>query len=227
MALYVIGDLHLAFGVEKPMDIFGGWEGYMEKIEENWLITVKPEDTVVLAGDTSWGMSLEQSLPDFKFIDNLPGKKLILKGNHDYWWGSVTSMKNFFEKHSITTIDFLHNNSFIVEGKAVCGSRGWMFEDGAEHNEKIIKREAIRIEASLKSVKEDAEKVLFLHYPPLYGSQELTEYINIMQEHGVKRCYYGHIHGRGHTSAVVGERYGIEFFMISSDYLGFMPKIVK
>lgn len=227
MSIYVIGDLHLAKAVEKPMDIFGGWDRYMERIEENWKNNVKEDDTIVLAGDISWAMDMKQSIPDFQFIHELPGSKIILKGNHDYWWGSLTAMYRELEKHNIDSIQFLHNNSYIVDGVALCGSRGWMFETGEDHNEKIINREALRIEASLKDAPKDAEKILFLHYPPIYGEQELTEYISIMQEYDVKECYYGHIHGKGHAFAFEGERHGITFKMISADYIDFNPLKIR
>lgn len=224
MALYCIGDLHLSVKTQKPMDIFGGWEDYMQRIRENWLAKITPEDTVVLAGDFSWGMKIEEALPDFEFIEQLPGKKLLLKGNHDYWWGSVTSMNSFLENNGISSVSFLHNNSYIVDGYAVCGSRGWLFENGQEHNEKIVNREALRIKMSLESVKDETlEKLLFLHYPPAYGDQVIESYMKIMSDFGVRRCFYGHIHGQGHRLATVGNFRNIEFVMISADYINFDP----
>ena len=223
MAIYAIGDLHLSLAAGKPMDVFEGWENYTQRIVDNWSSIVKPEDTVVLVGDISWGMDMKEAMPDFKLIEDLPGEKIILKGNHDYWWGSVTSMHKAFEENNITTIKFLHNNSYIVEGIGLCGSRGWMFESGQEHDAKIVRREAMRIEASLSSVKEDVERIMFLHYPPVYSNQELPEFIEVMQKYNVKRCYYGHIHAAGHKFAVNGEKYGIMFKMLSADYVDFTP----
>lgn len=228
MALYTIGDLHLSQTADKSMDVFEGWENYTQRIKENWNALVAPEDTVVLAGDISWGMNMEEAMADFLLIDALPGQKIILKGNHDYWWASVTSMHRAFEEHGITTIDFLHNNSYSIDGMAICGSRGWLFEDEEPHDAKIIRRERIRIDNSLNSVSENtAEKVLFLHYPPVFGDQVQEPFIEVMQKHGVKRCYYGHIHGPGHQYAVTERRYGIEFHMVSADYLNFTPLLVS
>ena len=150
MALYTIGDLHLSEYSEKPMDIFGGvWQGYRDKIINNWNELVQYDDTVVICGDISWGMSLKESLLDFRLIDSLPGKKLILKGNHDLWWDTVSKMKRFFKENDINTIDFLHNNCYFYNSAAICGSRGWAWEEGEAHDEKIWNRELLRLEASL------------------------------------------------------------------------------
>ena len=228
MAIYAIGDLHLSVAAKKPMDIFDGWENHAEKIVQNWEKKIKPEDTVVLDGDTSWGMSLAQALPDFRLIDRLPGKKIIIKGNHDYWWASVTKMKATFAENELDSLYILHNNSFSVEGVHICGSRGWLFENGQSHDAKLVNREAIRIDASIRSVGNQAgEKILFLHYPPIYGWQTLEPFIAVMQSHGIKRCYYGHIHGVGHKNAVQGIVRGIDFRMISADYIAFDPVLVK
>ncbi len=225
MALYAIGDLHLSETVNKPMGIFGGWENHTQKICENWRKNILAEDTVVLCGDTSWGMNLDEALADFKLIDSLNGKqKLILKGNHDYWWCSAAKMQNFFDLHGLSTLKILHNNSFEVENFRISGSRGWIFENGQAHDEKIINREATRIEASLKAAASlNGEGILFLHYPPLFQGQELRRYIEIMHEYGIKRCFYGHIHGAGHKIAPKGTYHGIDFVLISADYLKFCP----
>lgn len=223
MALYAIGDLHLSVAAKKPMDIFSGWDDHAERLIENWEKKIKAEDTIVLAGDTSWGMTLPTAIPDFRLIDRLPGKKIILKGNHDYWWGSMTKMMNAFAEHGLTTLSILHNNSFEVEGKWICGSRGWLFENGAAHDDKIIRREEIRIEASLKSAGDDGERLLFLHYPPVYSGQVQKRFIQLMHKYRIKRCFYGHIHGTGQKYAVQGNYCGISLTMISSDYLGFDP----
>lgn len=228
MAIYAIGDLHLSEGVEKPMDIFGGWQDYTNRLIQNWTGKITAADTVVLAGDISWGLKFSEALPDFQFIHRLPGRKLILKGNHDLWWGSVSSMNASLQKEGIDSIEFLHNNSYLVENLAVCGSRGWLFENGEEHNAKLVNRETMRMEASLASVRDFmVEKVMFLHYPPLYGEQELSTFLDVMLRYNVKRCYYGHIHGLGHRHAVQGEVYGIHFQMISADYLKFDPVLVQ
>jgi len=227
MAIYAIGDLHLSVAAKKPMDIFSGWDNHAEKLRENWSQKIKADDTVILAGDTSWGMSLAQAVPDFRLIHNLPGQKIVLKGNHDYWWSSLTKMNRALEEHGLTSIRFLHNNSYYVEGVHLCGSRGWIFENGQPHDEKIIRREALRIEASLKSrSSQPGETVLFLHYPPVFAGQTLQPFLELMHQYGVKRCYYGHIHGPSHKYAVQGRVQGIEFRMISSDYIEFDPVLV-
>ena len=210
MAIYAIGDLHLSVAAKKPMDIFSGWDNHAEKLQENWNKKIAAEDTVILAGDTSWGMSLPQAVPDFRLIHNLPGQKLILKGNHDYWWASLTKMNTVLEEHGLTSIRFLHNNSYFVQGVHICGSRGWIFENGQPHDEKIIRREALRIEASLKS----------------FAGQTLEPFLQLMHKYNVRRCYYGHIHGPAHKYAVEGRVQGIDFFMISSDYIEFDPVLV-
>ncbi|MDL2232813.1 metallophosphoesterase [Ruminococcaceae bacterium OttesenSCG-928-L11] len=227
MAIYAIGDLHLSVAAKKPMDVFPGWDNHAEKLIENWNRVVGPHDTVVLNGDTSWGMTLQQALPDFRLIHQLPGKKIIIKGNHDYWWASATKMRELFAENSLDSLYILHNNSFTVEGVHICGSRGWMFETGERHDEKLINREAMRIDASIRSVGEqEGERLLFLHYPPLYANQRLEPFLAVMHQYGIRRCYYGHIHGAGHKYAVQGMIQGIEFTMISADYIDFTPVLV-
>ena len=227
MAIFVIGDLHLSFGCDKPMDIFKGWEGYQEKLYDNWNRLISEDDTVVLAGDTSWGMSLADAVPDFKWLDALPGKKLILKGNHDYWWSSAAAIRRCFNENGITTLDIIHNNSYLVEGVNICGSRGWLFETGQAHDEKIIRREAGRIEASLKAADDNAKSILFLHYPPAYKEQEMPAFLELMRSYGISRCYYGHIHGAGHRFAIDGVYKGIDLRLISGDYIDFCPVKVE
>lgn len=230
MALFAIGDLHLSLSVEKPMDIFSGWHGYTERLCESWRSRITPEDTVVLAGDTSWGMTLDEALADLRLIDSLPGRqKLLLKGNHDYWWNSAGKMQNFFEANGLSTLKILHNNAYASDGFIICGSRGWIFENGQQHDDKIINREAGRIEASIKAGEKltenesGCEKLLFLHYPPVFGAQELGVYLDIMRKYGISRCFYGHIHGAGHKIAMKGPYKGIDFTLISADFLKFSP----
>ena len=195
MALYTIGDLHLSFYKEKPMDIFGdNWRGHAEKLRESFS-KLNDDDLTVLCGDLSWGMSLEETAPDFKFVDALPGKKLILKGNHDYWWTTAAKTKRFFREQGITTIDILHNNAFTWGDYAICGTRGWFYEEekGGEHDAKIMRREIMRLEASLKAAGERT-KLVFLHYPPIYGNYRCEEILALLKEYRVPLCYYGHIH---------------------------------
>ncbi len=232
MALYTLADLHLATDVQKPMDVFGGrWQGYTEKIVRNWNAAVKPEDTVVLGGDISWGISLEEAKGDFALIESLPGKKLILKGNHDLWWETVSKMRRFLETNGFSSIDFLHNNCFFYGSTALCGTRGWPFEEDFTdpHNEKIFKRELIRLERSLQLGSEEGveEIICFLHYPPLYSTFRCGEIIALLKEYGVKRCFYGHLHSGSLRFAVEGEQEGIEWRLVSGDHVNFAPVFLK
>jgi predicted phosphohydrolase len=208
------------------MDVFGaGWDGYVEKITAGFA-ALTSDDVCVLCGDLSWASTLDEGICDFRFIAELPGKKIILKGNHDHWWDSVTKMSAFFDKHGIRNIDILHNNCFFYGDKAICGSRGWTIEDklGAEHNEKITRREAMRIDRSLLSAGDAAEKLCFLHYPPRFNRSVCSEIVDVMRGRGVRRCWYGHIHSAGHRHAVQGDVGGIEYTMVSADYVNFTPQ---
>ena len=225
MALYTIGDLHLSLAKEKPMDIFGdNWRNHTEKLREAFS-KLTDDDLTVLCGDLSWGMSLEESAPDFAFVDALPGKKLILKGNHDYWWTTAAKTKRFFAEREITTIDILHNNAFpFGEEYAICGTRGWFYEEerGGEHDAKIMRREIMRLEASLKAAGE-RKKLVFLHYPPIYGNYRCQEILDLLKEYRVPRCFYGHIHGKGCAWAYNGWHEGTQFKLVSADFVDFTP----
>jgi len=228
MALYAIGDLHLSLGVDKPMDIFGGgWSNYVEKIEAGFS-RLEPDDVCVLCGDTSWGMSFEESLEDFKFIHGLPGKKIILKGNHDYWWATVTKIKEFFAKNGIDSIEILNNNCFFFGDIAISGTRGWLNEEqfDAEQNSKIVAREVGRLRMSLQAAGDAAEKLCFFHFPPRFNDFVCNDFVSVMDEFGVKRCWYGHIHSQGHRFAVRGEVEGICYEMISADFVDFTPQLI-
>jgi len=208
------------------MDVFGGgWSNYVEKIKEGFSI-LEPDDTCVLCGDTSWGMSLQESTPDFKFIDQLPGKKIILKGNHDYWWTTVTKMKTFFSETGIGNIEILNNNCFFYEDVAICGTRGWMVDEDTdiEFNEKIIARETARLRASLTAAGDTKIKLCFFHYPPRFRNIVYEDFIDAMNEYGVKNCWYGHVHSHGHRVATRGETDGIVYEMISADFVDFVPQ---
>lgn len=225
MALYAIGDLHLSLGTNKPMDVFGHkWANYVERIRENFS-KLNDDDVIVIAGDISWGMSLEQSLPDFQFIDALPGRKILLKGNHDYWWGTASKMKKFFAEHDITTLDILYNNAFFYGGHAICGTRGWFYEEarGEAHDRKIMLREVGRLETSLKAAG-DKMKLVFLHYPPKYLGYECPEILDLLDAYHVPLCCYGHIHSRGCRSAFQGMYHDTEFRLLSADYISFCPR---
>ncbi|MEL4105960.1 metallophosphoesterase [Oscillospiraceae bacterium WX1] len=229
MSVYAIGDLHLSFGTDKPMDVFGArWDNYVEKITAGFA-ALGDGDTCVLCGDISWGMSLSESAADFKFIDRLPGRKLILKGNHDYWWSTASKMAAFFSKEDITTIDILNNNAFIIDGAALCGTRGWFFEEetGSDHDRKVMNREVLRLEASLKAAGDAPEKLCFLHYPPVFKNYVCRGILDVLHRYNVRDCWYGHIHGLGHQYAVTGLYEGISFHMVSADYVQFSPVKVR
>ena len=226
MSLFVIGDTHLSLSTDKPMDIFGGWKNYMQRLEENWRSVVQPQDTVIIPGDVSWGMSLEQAKGDFLFLHRLPGNIILMKGIDDYWWSMSAYLESFLEENGLDSLSILHNNAVSVEGLSLCGSRGWMFEQGQEHDKKIINREAGRIRASLQDAQRfgEQEKVLFLHYPPVFMQDSIPEFFEVMNQYGVRRCYYGHIHSQGCRFAFQGEWCGVQLEMVSADYLRFMPK---
>ncbi|MCL1807665.1 MAG: metallophosphoesterase [Oscillospiraceae bacterium] len=224
--LYAIGDLHLSLAVDKPMDVFGGaWEGYLGKIEQG-LSNLTADDTLILAGDTSWGMSLQDALADFQFLERFPCKKVLLKGNHDYFWDTAAKMNRFFAEHGLLTFDILHNNAFFIDGFAVCGTRGWFFEEerGGEHDTKMINREAGRLRASLEAGRKlGGELTAFLHYPPLYEGYRCEPLVEVLEEYGVKRCFFGHLHGRACARAIEGLYRGIGYRLISADHVGFTP----
>lgn len=229
MSLYVIGDPHLSFGVDKPMDIFKGWGNYVDRLEENWKSIVTDEDTVVIAGDISWGMCLDETLMDFKFIDALPGKKIILKGNHDYWWDTKTKTERFFAANGIQTISVLFNNAYNVEGISICGTRGWFYDAREAQDVKVLNREVGRLRMSIESALHlGGEPIVFLHYPPVFAGRECEEIMNVLFEYNIKQCYYGHLHGRRISSlATTGNYKGIEFYLISCDNTQFKPVRVR
>lgn len=223
MALYAIGDTHLSLSVDKPMDIFGGsWSGYVEKLREGFE-EVSAEDTVVLCGDLSWGMSLTQAREDFAFLDALPGKKLLMKGNHDYWWTTTRKMDKFLVDSGFDTLHILHNNACIIGDTALCGTRGWPFDDVAAQGEKLMAREAGRLRMSLQAAGDTPRKIAFLHYPPVYPGASAKELVDVLQEFGVTECYYGHLHGKSIRYAVQGTVDGIAYRLISADGLAFCP----
>jgi len=227
MALYAIGDTHLSLGGSKAMDTFGGpWTGYVDKLKAGFA-ALTGEDAVVFCGDLSWGMSLEEALPDFLFLDALfPGKKYIVKGNHDYWWTTANKMYTFWNDHGITGFELIHNNCRLYGDVALCGTRGWFFEEDADgHNEKVFHREVLRLEASLKAAGE-REKICFLHYPPLYQNYICQEIVDLMELYHVTACYYGHLHGGSHRLAQEGRRGSVRYGLVAGDYLDFTPRKV-
>ena len=229
MALYTIADLHLSLGADKPMDVFRGWENYVERLEKNWRALVTPEDTVVIAGDISWGMRLEETEKDFAFLNGLPGRKLILKGNHDYWWSTRSKIDAFFKEKGFDTLEIVFNSAVRVGDITVCGTRGWLYNAETAEDRKIVARENGRLIASLKAAQTlGGTPVVFLHYPPVYDTAECTALLDTMLEYGIKDCYFGHIHGdHAAKRASVGEYRGIWMHLISCDYIRFMPKLVR
>lgn len=227
MALYAIGDLHLCLGAPKPMDIFGGnWTGYMDKLKEGMSV-ITDADTTVLLGDLSWALSLEESAADFAWINEIPGRKIILKGNHDYWWSTAAKFNRFCEANGFENMNLLNNNCFEYEDWAICGTRGWFFEEerSGAHDEKVFKRELCRLEASLKAAGEK-RKMVFLHYPPRYKGYECREILELLEKYEVRRCFYGHLHGGSHKLAMEGLWDCVEYRLVSADYLNFRPYIV-
>ena len=227
MALYVIGDLHLCLSAPKPMDVFGGnWVGYMEKLKQS-ISKITENDTTVLLGDLSWSLSLEDAVADFSWIDQIPGKKIIVKGNHDYWWSTATKFYRFCEQNEFTNQFILNNNHYEYEGWAICGTRGWFFEEdrSGEHDEKVFKRELLRLEASLQAAG-DLPKIVFLHYPPVYKGYTCKEILELLEKYQVRYCFYGHLHGASHGLAIEGLWNGVEYKLVSADRLNFDPYLV-
>lgn len=225
MSLFAIADTHLSLGTNKPMDSFSGWNDYVERLGNNWNSIVKEEDTVVIAGDISWAMNFDELYEDFSFLNDLNGKKIIVKGNHDYWWNTLSKMNKFIEENNFDSINILQNNSYDVEGISVCGSRGWMFESSDEHDEKILSREVGRIKMSLDSAVNE-NRILFLHYPPITTNSSCNEILDTLKDYGIKKCFYGHLHGMATKYAFEGEYDGIDFKLISADRLSFVPKLI-
>lgn len=224
MALYAIGDLHLCLGMNKPMDVFGGnWVGYMDKLKEGMSV-IRPDDTTVLLGDLSWALDIDNAEKDFAWINEIPGRKIILKGNHDYWWSTASKFYKFCEAKGFTEQYILNNNHYEYDGWAICGTRGWFFEEdtSGEHDEKVFKRELLRLEASLKSAGE-LPKFVFLHYPPKYKGYECPEILELLDRYEVRRCFYGHLHGPSHKLAMEGLWDGVEYRLVAADYLNFKP----
>lgn len=229
MALFAIADLHLSMGTDKPMDIFKGWQDYSERIEKNWRALVNEDDTVVVAGDISWAMKLEECYADFSFLNSLPGTKILLKGNHDYWWATKKKIDEYLQTNHFDTIKILFNNSYTVDDVTICGSRGWYYDADTDADIKVINREVGRLKMSLDSAQDsDTTKVVFLHYPPVYGELECTEIMDTLLAYNIKECYYGHLHGaHTHKNAVTGMYKDINMHLISTDYVDFMPVLVR
>jgi len=224
MALFAIGDLHLCLGAPKPMDVFGGaWTGYMEKLKEGFSC-VQPEDTTVLLGDLSWALDLQEAKSDFAWINEVPGRKIILKGNHDYWWSTASKFYKFCGENGYQNQFVLNNNHYEYDGWAICGTRGWFFEEDRsnEQDEKVFRRELMRLETSLSSAG-DLPKLVFLHYPPRYKGYTCEPILELMAKYEVRKCFYGHLHGASHGLAMEGIWDGIEYRLVAADRVGFQP----
>ena len=227
MSLFVIGDTHLSLSVDKPMDVFKGWTDYTDRLKNNWNRVVSPEDSVVIPGDISWAMNFDEAVKDFSFLNSLNGKKYILKGNHDYWWNTMSKMNGFLEDNGFDTVKIIHNNAYSVEGFALAGSRGWFYDDTAEADKKVILREAGRLRTSLRAASElGGELVAFLHYPPISSVQRCDEILSVLEEFSVKRCYFGHLHGFVPPENTKIEWNGTVFSLVSADYLDFCPRLI-
>lgn len=231
MSIFAISDLHLPLGKDKPMDIFGGrWDNYIDKLEKNWNSIVTEEDLVLIPGDISWATYLEETYADFAFIHSLPGKKLLLKGNHDYWWSTLNKLKNYIEIHQFHSIDFLQNNAFLWDETAICGTRGWNLPNGQmlDEDRKIFEREKQRLILSLEDAKtKKAKRILVaMHYPPIERNGVNQDFLNIMKIYNVQLCIYGHLHAAAQKFAPIGVFDGIRLQLVSCDYLNFMPVLI-
>lgn len=229
MSIYAISDLHLSFNTDKPMNIFG-WENYEKIIEDDWKEKVTDNDLVLLPGDFSWEMKLEDTYKDFEFINNLPGKKLLLKGNHDYWWNTIKKMREFLNNKEFSNIDFLYNNSYEFDNYIIAGTRGWVLANvkDSEEDEKIRKRELQRLESSIldgiKNYGEDKKIIVCMHYPPLNKVNTETEFTKVLEKYNVSKCLYGHLHGKAQEEAIEGIINNVEYIMTSCDYMNFKIK---
>lgn len=229
MSLFAIADLHLSLGTDKPMDVFNGWDNYVDRLTNNWKKIVKDEDTIVVAGDISWAMKLKDTIKDFDYINKLPGRKVFLKGNHDYWWETCSKMNVFLKDNKFDSINILFNNSYECDDYVICGTRGWIIDCESDEDKRILNREIGRLKASLEcGIKTGKEPVVFLHYPPIYAGEVCDEIIDVLQFFGVKKCYYGHIHGANMIKGCFNDEYkGIKFKLISCDGLAFTPLLIR
>ena len=241
MSIYTIADLHLSINdqTNKSMEVFGArWNDYVEKLERHWRNTVNDEDTVVIPGDISWALTLDEAKQDLQFLNALPGKKIIGKGNHDFWWSTASKLHTFFKSNQFETISLLHNNAYKVDDKIICGTRGWFTDDSQQLTvsqtdyDKIINREVIRLELSLKqgimmqNAEQPEEILVFLHFPPVWGNFMCPEILDMLSKYGIKNCYFGHIHG-GYNLPSVLYHNDIRFVRISADHLSFLPYPIK
>ena len=234
MSVFVISDLHLSTNADKSMEVFGPrWQNYTQRLQANWNAVVDKNDTVIVPGDISWGLTLEDAVSDLMFLNGLNGNKIIGKGNHDFWWQTLTKIQKMFSQNQIETIRIMHNNAYIVENMIVCGTRGWYNGDSKSHatnnvdNQKIINREVIRLRLALTGAKQLQEQsslpiIVFLHFPPVWCDLVCREIVDVLHEFEISKCYFGHIHGLvEHNRNFTFE--GIRFSLISSDHINFTP----
>lgn len=225
MAIYSISDLHLGISSDKPMDIFGPrWANYLQLLEENWQKAVKPDDLVLIPGDISWAMYISEAEEDFRFLHNLNGIKLISKGNHDYWWETLSKLRAYVEEKGFSSIHFMHNSIYQYENIVICAAKGYPDNGKTPEDQKLYNREVSRLQLSLDMAKNSGAKIIYvmLHYPPMLQS----DFTRLMEEYGVSRCLYGHLHGNSHNSALEGRYNGVEYILVSADYLQFKPLLL-
>lgn len=236
MRLFAIADLHLAEAANKPMDIFGPrWERHVDRLRAHWEDQVSPGDTVLVGGDISWANSLEEALPDLTLLDRLPGRKILLRGNHDYWWTSLQKNRDFCRDKGLDSLIFLRNDALEASGFHICGTRGWILptdEDFGQADEKIFRREMIRLDLSLAQLsalrkKEGRKKTItLLHYPPLDEEGRPSALCGLMEEGGVDLCLFGHIHHRAPYYESRPVQAGIRYIMVAADQLRFSPLLI-
>lgn len=228
MSLFALGDTHLSLGTDKPMDVFYGWSDYVERLKKNWNAVVSEKDTVVLAGDISWAMKLDECYADFNFINSLNGSKIIVKGNHDYWWNTMKKMNAYLADNDFDSIKILYNNAYRVGDISVCGTRGWFFDAENDTDRKTVLREAQRLRTSIETGLElGGEPVVFLHYPPISVNEKCEEIYSVLLEYKIKRCYFGHLHAQRTAQYASFESDSIKFGLISADFLSFCPKLIE
>jgi len=227
--IYALSDLHLSFGNDKAMDIFGEkWRCHWQKIADNWNALVKPDDIVLVAGDISWAMRPPEAQQDLHWLTALSGKKVLIRGNHDYWWNTMSKMNAFLKENSFSSISILHNNAYFAEGIAIAGTRGWFYDDSAEADKKVIAREAGRLLCSIKEAEKlGGEPVFFLHSPPISSTQRCEELLEVINSHNIKRCYFGHLHGYVSPADSLIECDGVTYRLVSADKLSFCPKLIS
>ena len=241
MALFTISDLHLSTldSTNKSMEVFGRrWADYLTRIESNWRRLVEDDDVVVIPGDISWALSLDEAESDLRFLDSLPGRKILGKGNHDFWWSTMKKHTAFFDKIGVTSITFLFNNAHETEEFIIAGTRGWYNDEDATNApdnadfEKLTNRENLRLRTSLDEAKRlqtaspEKEIIVFMHFPPFWNGKASDGIIDILHEYGIKRIYFGHIHGN-YTVEPKFVYDGIEMNIVSADYVEFIPKVIK